>query len=517
MVATIAAGTPRTVSNGQVAVTAAGVAQKAQLALLKVGNRVGWAPEAVDAALDYTLNVLAKKYHVAAVNISASNTVVRDGTGCPTTPGMGFADSAAQLRAAGIAVVVAAGNDGARNAIGSWACADEVIAVGATGVTDKSTLTDYSNASARVDLLAPVGASSTLDNPDAIWGGWMTPNGVATTGPLVGTSFAAPQVAGAFAVLRSRYPDASVDELLGRLRRTGVVVADTRAGNSAAVAPRIRLGDALNDRGTRPAHDWDGDGHPEWLLLAADKSTVVMYPAKGGVIDLPGWRYLSSDWRDRSKTIAVHDFGMLGTNGLIGVRGRDIFYSQFDPRKNTLDGPMVIAEGAATDITALAYARGIPGTIAALLAQTTDGSIIIRAKAERDTTLGEARTLRSAKDTAGMRLVGVADLNGDGRPDLVMRHPDTGRPWAWWGTGSPVTPFTSAGQELTAMSYWSSKDQVFVLDGFTDGKPVIGYRVPNGNTVGFRLDAAGRVNDASDFRMSSPYVAGVEFFAASTR
>ena len=495
--ATIAAGTPRTVSSGQVAVTAAGVAQKAQLALLKVGNRVGWAHEAVDAALDYTLNVLAKKYHIAAVNISAANTLVQDGAECPTSRGMGFAESAAQLRAAGIAVVVAAGNDGARNAIGSWACADEVVAVGATGVTDKSRLTDYSNASARVDLLAPVGSGGALENPDAIWGGWMTPNGLPTTGPLVGSSFAAPQVAGAFAVLRSRYPDASVDQLLGRLRRTGVLVADTRAGNSAAVAPRIRLDDALNDRGTRPAHDWNGDGHPEWLILAADKNTVAMYPSKSGVIDLPAGRYVSFDWRDRGRTVAVHDFGTMGTNGLIGVRGRDIFYSQFDPRTNTLDGPTVIAEGAATDVVTLAYARGIAGTIAAILAQTTDGSIIIRAKTEQDTTLGEARTLRGAKETAGMRLVGVADLNSDGRPDLVMRHPGTGRPWAWWGTGSPVSPFASAGQELTSTSYWSSKDQVFVLDGFIDGAPVIGYRVPGGNTVGFRLDAAGRVIDDS--------------------
>ncbi|WP_345763651.1 S8/S53 family peptidase [Diaminobutyricibacter sp. McL0608] len=515
--ASIAAGTPRTVSNGQVAVTAAGVAQKAQLALLKVGNRNGWAYEGVVAALDYTLTVLAKKYHVAAVNISASNTLVHDGEECPTAEGKGFAEPAAQLRAAGIAVVVAAGNDGATDAIGSWACADETIAVGATSVTDKSALTDYSNASARVDLLAPVGAGGALDNPDAIWGGWMTPNGLPTTGPLHGTSFAAPQVAGAFAVLRSRYPDASVDQLLGRLRRTGVLVADTRAGNHATVAPRIRLGDALNDRGARPAHDWDGDAHPEWLILAADKNTVAMYPTKSGVIDLSAGRYLSPGWRDRSKTVAVHDFGMMGTNGLIGVRGRDIFYSQFDDRTNTLDGPTVIAEDAATDVVALAYARGIPGTIAAILAQTTDGSIIIRAKTEQGTTLGEAGTLMGAKDAAGMRLVGVADLNSDGRPDLVLRHPGTGRPWAWWGTGSPVSPFASAGQELTSMSYWSSKDQVFVLDGFTDGKPVIGYRVPNGNTVGFRLDAAGRVIDTSDFRMSSPYVTGVEFFAASTR
>ncbi|NEN07915.1 S8 family serine peptidase [Diaminobutyricibacter tongyongensis] len=517
MTASIAAGTPRTVSNGQVAVTAAGVAQKAQLALLKVGNRVGWAYEGVVAALDYTLNVLAKKHHVAAVNISAANTLVQDGTECPTAQGMGFAESAAGLRAAGIAVVVAAGNLGARNAIGSWACADEVIAVGASGVTDKNTLTDYSNASARVDLLAPVGSGGGLDNPDAIWGGWMTSSGIPTTGPLSGTSFAAPQVAGAFAVLRSRYPDASVDQLLGRLRRTGVAVADTRSGNAAAVAPRIRLGDALNERGTRPAHDWNGDARADWLILAADKNTVVMYPSKSGMIDLTGGQFISSEWRDRGRTVAVHDFGTMGSNGLIGIRGRDIFYSQYDPRTNKLGGPIVIAEGAATDVVALAYARDIPGTIAAILAQTTDGSIIIRAKAERGTTLGEASTLMSAKDTAGMRLVGIADLNSDGRPDLVLRHPGTGRPWAWWGTGSPVSPFASVGQELTAQSYWSSKDQLFVLDCFIDGAPLIGYRVPDGNTVGFRLDATGRVIDASAFRMSTPYVAGVEFFAASTK
>jgi hypothetical protein len=60
-----------------------------------------------------------------------------------------------------------------------------------------------------------------------------------------GTSFAAPMVAGAYAVLREKYPNASVDELTGLLQATGKSVSDTRAGYTVGSKPLIQLNTAL--------------------------------------------------------------------------------------------------------------------------------------------------------------------------------------------------------------------------------------------------------------------------------
>ena len=59
---------------------------------------------------------------------------------------------------------------------------------------------------------------------------------------MQGTSMAAPHVAGAFAVLRSKYPNASVDEMLAVLKRSGHVVSDQTNGLNV---PRIQVNQAL--------------------------------------------------------------------------------------------------------------------------------------------------------------------------------------------------------------------------------------------------------------------------------
>lgn len=74
---------------------------------------------------------------------------------------------------------------------------------------------------------------------------------------------ATPHVAGAFAVLRSKVPTASVDTLLDALRDTGVSITDPANG---IAKPRIQIDAALN---VGP----NGDGHlqitPETGLTAS--------------------------------------------------------------------------------------------------------------------------------------------------------------------------------------------------------------------------------------------------------
>jgi|GEM_PF-368629 len=102
-----------------------------------------------------------------------------------------------------VVVVAAAGND--NNTAYYWpASYDNVISVGATDVNDaKGGLSNYND---RVDITAPgIGIYSTNN------GGYQT---------SLGTSFAAPQVAGAAALLRAHFPGLTAAEVADRLVAT---------------------------------------------------------------------------------------------------------------------------------------------------------------------------------------------------------------------------------------------------------------------------------------------------------
>jgi subtilisin family serine protease len=133
-----------------------------------------------------------------------------------------------RLKNAGIATVIAAGNDGFRRAIGSPACISTAIAVGASDKLD--VIASFTNMSALVKVMAPG-----VDILSSV-----TPNNFEF---FSGTSMAAPHVAGSFAALRTLHPTATVDEITEALRTTGVAIADTRA-NGVFTRNRIRLNTA---------------------------------------------------------------------------------------------------------------------------------------------------------------------------------------------------------------------------------------------------------------------------------
>lgn len=118
------------------------------------------------------------------------------------------------LRSVGIPAIVATGNDGG-NGISAPACISSAISVGST--EDNDAISSFSNVAAIMDLFAP-GGYITSSIPDPI----NTPG--TTVGTWNGTSMATPHVAGAWAIVKSFAPDATIDEILSIFKSTGTPI-----------------------------------------------------------------------------------------------------------------------------------------------------------------------------------------------------------------------------------------------------------------------------------------------------
>lgn len=181
---------------------------------------------------------------VAVNNSNGSTTGYADTSTCAAADADGVNTAAAALKAKNIAPIVAAGNSGESashyDKVTYPACLSNTIAVSASSATD--TMSYYSNAGSLTDLLAPGGnVSGEADDDGGLF--------VAKTGGLYnvvqGTSFASPITSAAFAVIRERNPDASVDGILEGLQDTGVDVTESRTGYTTLTHKRIDIAAAL--------------------------------------------------------------------------------------------------------------------------------------------------------------------------------------------------------------------------------------------------------------------------------
>jgi subtilisin family serine protease len=138
------------------------------------------------------------------------------------------------LHANNVAVVASAGNHGpgADTEIVAPACLTNTISVGAT--TDTDTIAGYSYVPPYLDLFAPGGANTGTGHDietSAVGGGFVE---------TAGTSFAAPHVSGAFALLRAASSQSTVDTLENALKTTGVPIQTVHGP-----VPRINVNAAL--------------------------------------------------------------------------------------------------------------------------------------------------------------------------------------------------------------------------------------------------------------------------------
>ena len=173
---------------------------------------------------------LSAGFDIAAVNLSLSTVDTR--SECDSWGA--YKAAIDNLRAVGIATVAGAGNAGSSTGIGSPACISSAVSVGAThdgsGREPRDTVANYSNSSPALDLLAP-GSTIVTSSPGDSYINFS------------GTSAATPHVTGAWAVLKSKAPNASVSDLLSVLKDTGIPVTDPRNG---LVKPRIQVDAALD-------------------------------------------------------------------------------------------------------------------------------------------------------------------------------------------------------------------------------------------------------------------------------
>ena len=194
-------------------------------------------------ALSYTSDLIAGLERVYALrsthNFSSVNMSLGGGrffSNCDSDASKPIIDN---LRSAGIATVIASGNNGFTDSMGAPACISSAVSVGST--TESDAVSSFSNSASFLSLLAP-GSSITSSVPG---GGYAI---------FDGTSMATPQVAGAWALLKQQTPSASVASIVSSLQNTGLPVADTRAA-SGVTKPRIKIADAADSLVLRPANN----------------------------------------------------------------------------------------------------------------------------------------------------------------------------------------------------------------------------------------------------------------------
>jgi len=231
-VAGIAAGKRTSVAGS----TMSGVAADASIISVQVYSRfssyaycgyyapcvLSWASDQI-AALDH-IYAIHENYSIAAVNMSLGGQRYSD-----ICDGAYPALKAAidNLRSVGIATIISSGNEGYGDSVSTPACISSSISVGATDKFDN--VTSYSNSAYFLDLLAP-GSFIYSSLPGSSYG------------TKSGTSMAAPHVAGAWAVLKSNRPGATVVDILTLLNSTGIPITDARNG---ITKPRIQVEAAL--------------------------------------------------------------------------------------------------------------------------------------------------------------------------------------------------------------------------------------------------------------------------------
>lgn len=208
------------------------------------------------SGLEYVYS-LRNTYKIAAVKLSLGG-----GRYTQSCDGDAIKPAVDDLRSAGIVTIVASGNDGYNDALSAPACISNVVSVGAT--TKSDVVDSYSNSASFLTMLAP----GTSINSSVPGGGYAQ---------YSGTSMAAPHVTGAWAVYKSKMPNAAIADVLSAMLATGKKITDSR--NSIA-KPRVQIDAALIYNtcfnASNPVHVSAGRAHASYGYAYANGSNKLM-------------------------------------------------------------------------------------------------------------------------------------------------------------------------------------------------------------------------------------------------
>lgn len=467
---------------------------------------MSWSSDQV-AAMEHIYD-LKDTYNIAAVNMSLGG-----GTYSSYCDNAYSAVKAAidALRSVGIATVIASGNDSSTTGISFPACISSAVSVGAATISDN--VASYSNSAAILSLLAP-GSSILSSVPGGTFESWN------------GTSMATPHVAGAWAVMKSAKPGATVDEILSALSSTGKGVTDYR---NAIIKPRIQLDAAVRRLlPLSPAGDFDGDSKADpgvwrsnagsWFMILSDSAdTDTIYwgsatdkPVPGdydadGKTDIAVWRPANGAWLINPSSTSVTTRTYWGGPGDIPV-ARD-----YDGDGKTDIAIWRPSSGAwainlsATGVTMKKY-FGSPSDIP--VPADYDGDSLVDIAIWRPATgawiITSSKTgIVSTKYSGDPNDIPVpGDYDGDGKADIAIWRPSTGK-WVmlpsstgislstYFGSPSDIPlPMDYDGDGKTDIAIWrsgtgtliakySSIQQVMSTQlGTSLDKPIPGYYLP---------------------------------------
>ncbi len=273
-------------------------------------------------------------FDIAAVNMSLGGESYGSEQACDDAE-PALKEAIDNLRAVGIATVIASGNDGYANAISSPACISSAISVGA--VTGSDAVAYFSNTASWLDSLAP----GTSINSAVPGGGFAAKDG---------TSMAAPHVAGAVAVLNSAVPEASVDEIEEVLTSTGVMITDPSNG---AELPRVQVdaaGEALiglydiSSINLELEQVITGLNRPVAITHAADDSgRLFIAQQPGQIVILEGATLLPGHFLDISSLVLPLTTGSKGGLLSIAFHPNHASNGYFYISHINMDGELVVA------------------------------------------------------------------------------------------------------------------------------------------------------------------------------
>lgn len=178
---------------------------------------------------------LRNTYNIASVNMSLGGGQYYSNCDAAQSSRKAIIDN---LRGAGIATVIASGNEYFTDSMNAPGCISTAVSVGATDGSD--VVASYSNSALFLNLLAP-GSAINSSVPGGTYESWS------------GTSMATPNVAGCWALIKQAAPSASVDQVLAALKSTGTLIMDAK---NSITKPRINCYAALQQLAPGADFSW---------------------------------------------------------------------------------------------------------------------------------------------------------------------------------------------------------------------------------------------------------------------